>query len=255
MSPLACRDLACGYHGGPVLEGLSFELASGSVTALLGPNGSGKSTLLKTLVRTLRPLAGEAFVEGKPLSSLSDADLARCVAFVPQEEDHRFPFTAREVVVMGRLARSRSLFDTPEDRVAGEDALRRTDCLDLADRPVTELSGGERQRVLIARALAQGTRILLLDEPTSHLDVSHVVDLVRLIRAVATEGYTVLVAVHDLNVASAVADRALLLANGRLVLDGSPAVVLADPVLDEVYRVPFAREAVGSRVRVHPPLF
>lgn len=255
MSPLACRDLDCGYHGRRVLSGLNFTLEAGTVTALLGPNGSGKSTLLKTLVRTIKPLAGEVLVEGKPLSALSDAELARCVAFVPQEEDHRFPFTAREVVVMGRLARSRSLFDTPEDRFLADEALRHTDCLALADRPVTELSGGERQRVLIARALAQGTRIVLFDEPTSHLDVSHVVDLVRLIRALAIEEFTVLAAVHDLNIASAIADRALLLANGRLVLDGTPERVLGDPVLDEVYRVPFAREAVGPRLRVHPPLF
>lgn len=255
MTPLAARGLSCGYHGRPVLAGLDFALDAGSVTALLGPNGSGKSTLLKTLVRTLLPLTGTVTIEGEPLSGLSDAALARLVAFVPQEEDHRFPFTAREVVVMGRLARSRSLFDTPEDRFAADEALRKTDCLDLADRPVTELSGGERQRVLIARALAQGTRILLLDEPTSHLDVSHVVDLVRLIRAVAAEGYTVLAAVHDLNVASAIADRVLLLARGRLVLDGTPDRVLGDPVLDEVYRVSFARESVGSRLRVHPPLF
>ncbi len=238
---LEATDLVCGYGARQVLEGVGFAVMPGEVVALLGPNGSGKSTLLKTLACTLKPLGGRVSVEGKPLSSLGFAELAQRVAYVPQEEDVRFPFSAYEIVAMGRLARSGSLFDTPDDRAKSLEAMEQTDSAHLADRPITELSGGERQRVLVARALAQGARTLLMDEPTSHLDVRHAVDFARLLNRLASTGYGVIAAVHDLSLAARIAPRGMLLGNGRVVADAPMENLLHSGSLDEVYGVKFMR--------------
>ena len=147
---------------------------------------------------------------------------------MPQDEAAPFAFTVRQIVAMGRLARSAGLLDTPEDAEATEDAMRRADCEALADRPANETSGGERQRALIARALAQDAPLLLMDEPSAHLDASHQAWLVRLVRELAGEGRAVVVALHDLNLASAMADRAILLADGRR-RDGRPDGARSSP--------------------------
>jgi iron complex transport system ATP-binding protein len=250
---LECRDLACGYPGRIVLEGVGLSLRAGVVMALLGPNGSGKSTLLKTLCKSLPPVAGDALLSGVSIRQLSHADAARRVAYVPQEEEPRFAFTVRELVTMGRLPLSGGLFDTLEDRIAAEAAMKDAACLDLAERPITELSGGERQRALLGRALAQNAPLLLLDEPTSHLDVGHQVAAVTLLRKLAVEGRSVLVAVHDLNLASALADEAALLSGGRVALSGPTRELLSDPRLDDVYGVRFERTtADDGTLRVLP---
>lgn len=238
---LECRVVSCGYPGRLVLEGISFALRPGSVTALLGPNGSGKSTLLKTLSKSLPALAGEVLVQGEPISGMSFRELANRVAFVPQEEEAVYSFTAEQIVVMGRLPRSGGFFDTDEDHVAAEQAMAAADCLYLRDRPVTELSGGEKQRVLIARALAQGARILLMDEPTSHLDVGHQVSIAGLLRRLSAEGYAVLVAVHDLNLAGAMADDGILLLDRGIGLHAPILDVLSSELADRVYSVKFRR--------------
>lgn len=250
---IQARGLACGYQDRTVLTDVSFEARSGEVVALLGPNGSGKSTLLKTLAKSLPPLAGEVSIEGQNLATIGYRELARRLAFVPQAEAHVFAFTVREVVLMGRLPHSDRLRETAEDQEAATDAMSAADCLHLADRPVTELSGGEGQRVLIARALAQQTRLLLLDEPTSHLDVAHQVTVGQLLRQLALTGYAVLVAVHDLNWASTFADRGVLLHDGTLVLDAPMEAILEDSALEKAYGVRFNR-VVDPRgtVRVYP---
>ncbi|MCB8932425.1 MAG: ABC transporter ATP-binding protein [Fimbriimonadaceae bacterium] len=259
MSPspevlLAALELRCGYPARTVLEDVTFDVRQGTVTALLGPNGSGKSTLLKTLAKTLPAQDGEVHVLGDPLRSLSFRQLARRVAYVPQEELAAFPFTVEEIVLMGRLPYSEGLFETADDRLAARQAMELADCLELADRPVTELSGGERQRVLLARALAQQAPVLLLDEPTSHLDVRHQVEIVRLLRRLAGEGYGILAAVHDLNLAASVADRALLLEGGRIGLNGPCRDVLADQKVDAVYRVAFHRYETEEGPRMVPQM-
>lgn len=238
--------LRCGYPSRTVLEGAEVRVSVGEVVALLGPNGSGKSTLLRTLSGTLRPQAGEVRIEGDDLSALSYRERGRRIGFVPQEELPTFPFLARQIVVMGRLPHSPGFFDAPEDWVRVKEAMIRADCWTLADRPVTELSGGERQRVLIARALASDARTLLLDEPSAHLDVGHSLALVALLRELAADGHGVLMAVHDLNIAAMVADRAMLLGQGRVRADGPTGDVLHDAQLDEVYGVEFERITTGS---------
>lgn len=250
---LAVRDLTCGYPGRTVLEEVTFELRPGSITALLGPNGSGKSTLLKTLCGLLQPLAGEVSLGSIPSKRLSHTEIAQRVAFVPQEEVPDFPFTVEEIVLMGRLARSTGLFDSAEDVQIAEESMKAADCLNLKGRTVTELSGGERQRVLIARALAQEAKLLLLDEPTSHLDVSHQVELSKLLRALVNRGYAILAAIHDLNLASVLSHDAILIHGRSLITGQKTESLLQDSILEETYGVTFHRfrDAEGN-LRVFP---
>ena len=245
MPLLEAVALSCG-HVGPVLEGVGLRVEAGETVALLGSNGSGKSTLLSTLAGLLPPLAGEVRVSGDDLRSLRVQEVARRVASVPQDETAPFAFTVRQLVTMGRLARSHGLLDTPEDALAAEEAMRRADCAALADRPANETSGGERQRALIARALAQDAPILLMDEPTAHLDAPHQSWIVRLVRELAAEGRAVLVAIHDLNLASALADRAVLLAGGRVAMDAPTVEVLASDRLDAAFGTEFDRLSTAT---------
>ena len=252
-SVLEARRVVAGYAGRTVLHGVDFALAAGERVVLLGPNGSGKSTLLKAMSKTLALQSGEVLLLGDPIDRLGHAEVARRLAFVPQEEPARFAFLVREIVTMGRLARSNGLFDTPADREAAERAMARADCAYLADRPYTELSGGERQRVLIARALAQEAKVVLLDEPTSHLDPAHQVAVAELVGSLAGEGVATVAAVHDLNLASRMAERAVLLRDGCIGLDDEVEKVLRSSTLDEVYRVEFTRvEAPDGRLALLP---
>lgn len=242
MSALVeAESLACGYPSREVLREVSMSVTQGEIVALLGPNGSGKSTLLKTLSGTLRPLSGAVTSGGESLDRMSHPDRGRRIGFVPQEELPTFPFLSRQIVVMGRLPHTPGFFDNPEDWVRVKESMIRADCWDLADRPVTELSGGERQRVLLARALATNAPLLLMDEPSAHLDVGHVLALVTLLRELAQVGHGVLMAVHDLNLASMVADRALLLGGGHVRMEGPTDYVLQSRELDQVYEVDFER--------------
>lgn len=234
-------DAACGYPDHLVLEHVNFTLREGEIVALLGQNGSGKSTLLKSLAKSLHLRSGRAHIGGDDLASLGYRDLSRRLAFVPQEESHVFAFSVREVVLMGRLPYSDALYESDEDRHLAEVAMSDADCEHLADRPITELSGGERQRVLIARALAQQTRLLLLDEPTAHLDVAHQLAVGELLRRLAGKGYGILVAVHDLNWAATFATRGLLLHEGRVVMDAPMTELQQSEVLERAYGVQFAR--------------
>lgn len=242
MTPvLAARGLACGYGSRQVLGDVHLEVRAGERVVLLGPNGSGKSTLLKTLAGLLRPLGGELSLDGDKIGRLSVREVARRVATVPQEESPRFSFSVRQIVTMGRLPFSDSFADSPEDRDIATEAMTSADCLHLEDRLVGELSGGERQRVLIARALAQKTRVILFDEPTSHLDPSHQLAVAQLVRSLAEGGIATIAAVHDLNFAAHVADRAILIDQGKVVMDDAVRAVLMSPILDRVYGVAFYR--------------
>ena len=243
---LECRELTCGYHGKTVLSGVSFTAQAGESIALLGANGSGKSTLLKTINRLIPALSGQVLAGGRAVSALKVAELAREIASVPQDEQTRFEFSVREIVTMGRLSFGSGIFDTPEDVIAAEKAMQVAGCEELAERPITELSGGERQRVLIARAIAQDAPILLMDEPTAHLDPPHQIALANIARNLAAGGRIVISAVHDLNLAPVLATRALLIANGRIVLDDTVEAVLTSPLLDEAYGSRFERVRADS---------
>lgn len=249
---LACKQLVCGYPGRKVLEDVSFEVEAGSITALLGPNGSGKSTLLKTICRLTPALGGTISVGGSDVMTLSHKELAKRVSFVPQQEHPVFEFGVRQIVLMGRLPHSDGLFETEEDHIAAERAMEDADCTYLANRPVTELSGGEQQRVLIARALAQQAPLILLDEPTAHLDVGHQLSIKDLLGGLASRGYGILVAAHDLNFAGSLADHAILLDSGQVGMMGATREVLESEMLDQVYGVEFERADHDSGLRVFP---
>lgn len=248
----ACVDLSveritCRYGARTVLEGFSLEVAPGEFLAVAGPNGSGKSTLVRAIAGTL-PLAGGRIRLGqRDLARTPARERARLLAVVAQETAVEFDFAAEEIVMMGRLPHLRRFQgERQQDRTAVRESMERTDTWQLCDRLITGLSGGERQRVLVARALAQEPRLLLLDEPTAHLDIAHQVELLDLVRRLNREqGVTVITVLHDLNLAALYASRLLMIKEGRMVAEGSPRTVVTEANVAAVF---------GSRVRVlsHP---
>ncbi len=249
---LTAENLAAGYGDRPVLEDVSFSLEPGEFVAILGPNGSGKTTLVRTLSRTLKPQMGAVRADGRDLYALSAKESARLVAVVPQHEDPVFDFTVREIVGMARYPWTNGP-ETPRDREAVDRALETARCTELADRPLSRISGGERQRALVARALAQETPVLLLDEPTAHMDVGYQIATLSIMRKLSREGKAVAAALHDLNLAAGFADRAILLHNGRIVIEGAVEEVLESAEIERVYGAAFARmrdERTGRLVLV-----
>ena len=233
---LAARDLRFAYAGGHGLDGVDLEVRAGEIVGLLGPNGAGKSTLVKLLSGVLAAGSGSIRVQGDELSGLARREIARRIAVVPQELPFELPFTALETVLLGRHPHLSGLgFEADRDLDIARDALRRVGAGELAERPLGELSSGERQRVAVARALAQQTPILLLDEPTSFLDLRYQVELFDLLRSLAGEGRALLAVLHDLNLAAEYCDRVVLVAGGRSVAAGATAEVLTYAHLTEVY--------------------
>jgi len=219
-----------------VLRGVTLELRPGVVTALFGPNGCGKSTLVRCLNGTLKPRAGQVLLGDRPLEGRAASEIARHVAVVPQDTPTDVPFTVREMVRLGRYAHG-DLWgrETAEDAAAVEESLSRVNAAGLSGRFFGTLSGGERQRVIVARALAQRGEVLLLDEPSAHLDVSHQLELYRLVRRLAAEGQAVLMVCHDLFLAPLVADECVLMHGGRIVAAGKPETVLSPDHLLAAY--------------------
>jgi iron complex transport system ATP-binding protein len=254
---LSTDRLVVRYSGAarPALDGVSFTVAPGSLCAVLGPNGSGKSTLLKALLGIIPAESGSITVRNKPPRAWSRRDLARMIGVVPQGEALAFPLTVREMVGMGRYPYLGPLHgEGQKDREAVQRALVQCDIERFASRDVTTLSGGELQRVRIARALAQEPAALVLDEPTTSLDIRHEMAILELLRASADAGMTVLVVTHGLDLAARFADRMLLLREGRVVAQGPPGTVMDAPVLEDVYGWPVAVEPdpVTGSPRVTP---
>jgi iron complex transport system ATP-binding protein len=216
----------------------------GERVALLGSNGSGKTTLLRLLAGTLAPRAGRVLLEGEPVTSLPHRERARRLAVVPQDTSMAFDFTVMEMVLMGRTPHLGALgLERPEDLRAARDALRLAGILPLAARPLSRLSGGERQLAVIARALAQRPRVLLLDEPTAHLDIRHRIQIAGVLeRLNREEGLTILATSHDINLAARHARRMILLDAGRVAADGEPADVMRPDLLSAVYGTPLRVE-------------
>ena len=223
----------------PALDGVSMAVPAGSMYAVLGPNGSGKSTLMRALLGVSRLESGRATVDGRACDDWTRKDLARAVGAVPQTESVAFPLTVREMVGMGRYPHLGPLAsETDEDRAAVARALSACDVADLSHRDVTTLSGGEFQRVRIARALSQEPRALVLDEPTTSLDIRHQMAILELLRASADEGMTVFLITHSIDLVAQFADHMLLLAEGRVVAQGTPQEVIRADVLSDVYQWP-----------------
>jgi iron complex transport system ATP-binding protein len=235
---LAARDLAIGYGRAEVGRDLALGLAPGELVMLLGPNGCGKSTLFKTLLGLIPSLGGEIDLDGRPLADLSRRELARGLAYVPQALGGFFPFTVADTVLMGRTAHLGPL-DAPgsRDRAAAQQALARLGLADLADQAFTRLSGGQRQLVLIARALAQEAPYIVMDEPTASLDFGNQVRVLEQVRALRAGGTGLILASHDPDQALRLADRVIVMAQGRIVAAGAPGDVVTGELLKRVYGV------------------
>lgn len=234
------------------LSGLSFLIAPGEILGVIGPNSAGKTTLIRLLSRVLEPVAGEILFQGRPLQTLSRWELARQVAVVPQDAPMAFPYTVEQLVLMGRYPHAPArFFECPGDLAVARDAMAATGVLELASAVLDDLSGGERQRAVIARALAQEPRLLILDEPTAHLDLYYQAEVAGLLRRLNREReLTILLVSHDLNLAAELSDRLLLLAQGRIRAAGAPEQVLEESVLEAVYGCPVSVEKRGEGVRV-----
>jgi iron complex transport system ATP-binding protein len=244
---LGIQSLTVGYGARTVLKDISLSVAKGEVMALIGPNGSGKTTLIRAVSGVLDLRAGQVLVEGKDIKQLSPAQRATRMAVVPQARNLPESFTVYQTVLLGRTPYLSWLGHPGEkDYARLEWALERTDTKILADRLIGELSGGEQQRVLLARALAQDTPILLLDEPTAHLDINHQARLLNLVQELAREqSLAILMALHDLNLVALYADRVALLVNGSIAALGNPKEVLTPDTLALAY-------GIHLKVILHP---
>jgi len=244
---LRLSSVSFAYRKAQVFMGLDLEIDEGEMTAVLGPNGTGKTTLLKLAAGTLTPSAGEVQLLGRDIAHLSAVLRSRTVAVVPQETHLAFDFTVREIVMLGRAPYLGILgVETAHDAEVVREAMDRTETTTLADRSFLTLSGGEKQRVTIARALAQSTRLLLLDEPTAFLDLKHLLTVHALLTELNRErGCTILLVGHDINLASRYCRRLIILHRGEVAADGPPQDVLVPSVLREVY-------GVEAEVRLDP---
>ena len=263
------RSLQFHYHplvrgvGNWVLDGLSFDVESGEILGIVGPNGSGKTSLLKLLAKVLRSQGGDIALFGNDLGAMPQVEVAKRVAFVPQESPLAFAFTVMETVLMGRYPHHHGSkwnagfgWESPEDLSIAEQAMQSTDLTHLAGRSVMDLSGGERQRCMVARALAQEPQVLLLDEPTAFLDLQHQIEICTIVRRLKDErGLTVVLVSHDLNLVSQLCDRLMLLDGGRVFQVGRPDEVIQPEVLEAVYRcrVLVDRHPVSGLPRVTLP--
>lgn len=251
--PLVLDRVEAGYGSRRVLRDVSLSLTAGELVALIGPNGAGKSTLVAVASGVRRVVRGEVRLDGEPLARWSRRAIARRLAVVPQGTELPPGYSAEEVVAFGRTPHAgflRALDEAGHAEV--EAAMRDADVWRLRERTVESLSGGERQRVVLARAFAQAPAVLLLDEPTSHLDLRYQVDALRGARQAAERGVAVLVVLHDLNLAARAADRVVLLDAGRVVADGSPSSVFEESRLRAVYGADVTVRVVDGAMTVLP---
>jgi iron complex transport system ATP-binding protein len=244
MSLVAFREVGFAYrHAGRAgagrfaFDAVSFSIEAGEIFGVIGPNSAGKTSLVRLLTHVLTPTRGEILLDGRPVRHLPHGELARHVAVVPQEAPRPFPFSVEQLVLMGRYPHAPSrFFETAADREVAREAMAATGTLALAPLPLEQLSGGERQRAMLARALAQEPRLLVLDEPTSHLDLRYQAETAELLRRLNRDrGVTVLLVSHDLNLAAELCDRLLLLDAGRVAGLGAPAEVLEASRLERVF--------------------
>lgn len=254
---LQIDGIAFSYSGNQeVLRGVSLTASKGQLTCLLGPNGSGKTTLLRCLLGLLSPQRGQILLDGRLVSEYSTRKLAQKVAYVPQFPQSAFAFTARELVLMGRYSHTGLLgIAGKKDLDIVREAMKMTDTDTYAQRTLSELSGGEAQRVMIARALAQQPQVMLLDEPTSHLDIRNQLMIYRMMRRLAHDwGMTVICVSHEVNMAARFADQLVLMRKGEILAHGSSREVINEAILREVYEVDIELIAANNRDPDTPPI-
>lgn len=253
MSLIDGYNLSFAYGSQPVLKNLTLSVQANDFLAVLGPNGSGKTTLLNLLAGLLKPKTGQITVQGKPIQDYRRAQLAGLIAMVRQSTTPTFGFTVRETVLMSRYLPTGKLFETPHDAHLVEQAMAMTDTLRFAERPLTALSGGERQRVFIARALAQETPLLLLDEPTSHLDLKHQIRIFELLKNLRqNENKTIVLVSHDINLIQHYADSFLLMAADGRTCYLREARGLDASTIESFFEVRVAQGTIANRRVVVP---
>ncbi|SFB18889.1 ABC transporter ATP-binding protein [Cellulomonas marina] len=238
-APLVAERLTLAYDDRVVVHDLTLEVPAGSFTVVIGPNGCGKSTLLRALARTLRPRDGHVLLHGRPIAEQRPKEVARRLALLPQSPVTPEAITVADLVARGRYPHQRVLrpWSTADAAAVGA-AMAATEVADLAERPVAELSGGQRQRVWLAMALAQETDLLLLDEPTTYLDIAHAVEVMELLARLHEEGRTLVAVLHDLNQAARYATHLVALRDGRVVAQGPPAEVVTEALVEDVFGLP-----------------
>ncbi len=236
-SRLNAQDITVGYGGAPVVHDLTVEIPDGQVTTIVGPNGCGKSTLLRTLARLLTPTSGQVVLDGTPVTSLGTRDIATRLSLLPQSPIAPEGLLVRDLVGRGRHPHQRWFAQwSHQDEEVVEAALAMTDTTDLRDRPLDQLSGGQRQRAWIAMTLAQDTDLMLLDEPTTYLDLAHQVEVLELVCRLNRErSRTVAMVLHDLNLAARYSDLVVVMHEGRIVTQGSPGDVFTTEMLLDVF--------------------
>ena len=235
-SSLRAEDLRLAYDGAPVAEHLSVEIPDHSFTAIVGPNACGKSTLLRALARMLRPKAGEVLLDGRDIDAIPPKQVARRMALQAQSAQAPDGIAVVDLVARGRYPYQSLLRQwSPEDEAAVQDAMAQADISELADRLVDELSGGQRQRVWLALALAQDTPMLLLDEPTTFLDIAHQIEVMDLLRKLHRSGRTLVAVLHDLNHASRYATHLIAMSDGEIVAQGPPAEIVDAELVECVF--------------------
>lgn len=248
---LEIKNLSCGYDSKIVLQDINFKTESGELIGIIGPNGSGKTTLLRAITRVLKPARGEIFFAGRNIGQLGFKELAKEIAVVSQNLEPG-ELTVEEFVLLGRIPwyKRFQFLETKRDKEVAERCMALTDISELKGQPMSEISGGERQLALIARALTQEPKLLLLDEPTAHLDITHQVAILDLIRRLNREfGLTVIMVLHDLNLAGEYCDRLILLNSGKIRKIGKPEEVLTYRIIEEVYKtvVVVERNPISSK--------
>lgn len=248
---LEIRGIRFAYASEPILKDVTLEVIPGEITAIVGPNGSGKSTLLRCVDGILRPQGGSVLLDGCSLQADNRRSIARKIALVPQEQSRRASATVFDVVLSGRRPH-RTLYPRQSDLEIVTEVIRQLDLSEIAMRRLGELSGGQKQKVMVARALAQESRVLLLDEPTSSLDLRHQLEVLGLVkRLTRTRRLTTLVAIHDLNLASRFCDRLVMLRNGRIFAAGD-AGILTSKNIEAVYGVKATVMKAQGRIVVVP---
>ncbi|WP_405757154.1 ABC transporter ATP-binding protein [Streptomyces sp. NBC_01420] len=252
---LAARGITVGYGGRNVIEKLDVEIPSGVVTTIIGPNGCGKSTLLRTLTRLLKPAGGAVVLDGEDIARLRTRDVAKKLGLLPQSPVAPEGLTVSDLVARGRHPHQSWLRQwSSDDADVVRRALAMTGVADLADRPVDSLSGGQRQRVWISMTLAQGTDLLLLDEPTTYLDLAHAIDVLDLVDDLHESGCTVVMVLHDLNLATRYSDNLVVMREGAILAQGHPRDVITAELLDEAFglRAKVIEDPVGDRPLIVP---
>ncbi|HDN97726.1 MAG TPA: ABC transporter ATP-binding protein, partial [bacterium] len=236
---LKIKNISFSYDSVDALKNISFEAEEGEILGIIGPNGSGKTTLLKCINRVLKPKEGVVMLDDMDLSVLNQREIAQKIGVVPQQSFSQFPFTVFDIVLMGRYPYiTRFGGEKKEDFDMVEECLNLCGISHLAERLIIEISGGEYQRVIIARALAQNPKVLLLDEPTLHLDINHQIELLELLKSLAKKKNLIIIMVsHDLNLASRFSDKILILKEGKIYRAGLPEEVLTPQIIKEVYGI------------------